>query len=185
MSLKVLILGVNGFIGNSLTERILQDTDWEVYGMDMASNRLRRLARQSALPLRRGRHHHQPLMRSSTTSRNATWCCRWWRSPRPRLMCRTRCACSNSTSRPTCTSCASACATRSACCSPRPPMSMACARTGSVTRKIPTSCSARSTVRAWIGSCSKQLLGRVIAAYGQQQGYISCLCCAPLTASTR
>src|SRR3989344_2518602 len=40
MSLKVLILGVNGFIGNSLTERILKDTDWEVYGMDMASNKL-------------------------------------------------------------------------------------------------------------------------------------------------
>ncbi len=40
MSLKVLILGVNGFIGNSLTERILQDTDWEVYGMDMAANKL-------------------------------------------------------------------------------------------------------------------------------------------------
>jgi nucleoside-diphosphate-sugar epimerase len=40
MSLKVLILGVNGFIGSSLTERILRDTDWEVYGMDMASNKL-------------------------------------------------------------------------------------------------------------------------------------------------
>ncbi len=40
MSLKVLILGVNGFIGNSLTERILKDTDWEVYGMDMAANKL-------------------------------------------------------------------------------------------------------------------------------------------------
>ncbi|MFL6623933.1 MAG: bifunctional UDP-4-keto-pentose/UDP-xylose synthase [Sulfurifustis sp.] len=40
MSLKVLILGVNGFIGSSLTERILRDTDWEVYGMDMATNKL-------------------------------------------------------------------------------------------------------------------------------------------------
>src|SRR6266481_7092047 len=29
MSLKVLILGVNGFIGRSLTERILRDTDWD------------------------------------------------------------------------------------------------------------------------------------------------------------
>jgi nucleoside-diphosphate-sugar epimerase len=40
MSLKVLILGVNGFIGNSLTQRILQTTDWQVYGMDMASDKL-------------------------------------------------------------------------------------------------------------------------------------------------
>src|SRR3990172_4982349 len=40
MSLKVLILGVNGFIGNSLTERILRDSDWEVYGMDMGRDKL-------------------------------------------------------------------------------------------------------------------------------------------------
>jgi nucleoside-diphosphate-sugar epimerase len=40
MSLKVLILGVNGFIGNSLTEHILVQKDWEVYGMDMASDKL-------------------------------------------------------------------------------------------------------------------------------------------------
>jgi nucleoside-diphosphate-sugar epimerase len=37
---KVLILGVNGFIGHHLTQRILETTDWEVYGMDMASDRL-------------------------------------------------------------------------------------------------------------------------------------------------
>ena len=40
MSLKVLILGVNGFIGSSLTEHILRDTDWEVYGMDMSQDKL-------------------------------------------------------------------------------------------------------------------------------------------------
>jgi nucleoside-diphosphate-sugar epimerase len=40
MSLKVLILGVNGFIGNSLTEHILREKDWEVYGMDMADDKL-------------------------------------------------------------------------------------------------------------------------------------------------
>tara|TARA_A100000171_G_C2137263_1_gene151323 strand:- start:2720 stop:3772 length:1053 start_codon:yes stop_codon:yes gene_type:complete len=40
MSLKVLILGVNGFIGNSLTESILKKTNWEVYGMDMSSDKL-------------------------------------------------------------------------------------------------------------------------------------------------
>uniref|UniRef100_UPI00358DEF56 NAD-dependent epimerase/dehydratase family protein n=2 Tax=Cupriavidus taiwanensis TaxID=164546 RepID=UPI00358DEF56 len=32
---KVLILGVNGFIGHHLTRRILETTPWEVYGMDM------------------------------------------------------------------------------------------------------------------------------------------------------
>ncbi|HEV7576826.1 MAG TPA: bifunctional UDP-4-keto-pentose/UDP-xylose synthase [Caldimonas sp.] len=37
---KILILGVNGFIGHHLTQRILATTDWEVYGMDMAANRL-------------------------------------------------------------------------------------------------------------------------------------------------
>jgi nucleoside-diphosphate-sugar epimerase len=40
MSLKVLILGVNGFIGNALTRNILARTDWEVYGMDMDNNKL-------------------------------------------------------------------------------------------------------------------------------------------------
>lgn len=40
MSLQVLILGVNGFIGSSLTEKILADTDWEIYGMDISSNKL-------------------------------------------------------------------------------------------------------------------------------------------------
>ncbi len=37
---KVLILGVNGFIGHHLTQRILETTDWEVYGMDMARDRV-------------------------------------------------------------------------------------------------------------------------------------------------
>lgn len=40
MSLKILILGVNGFIGNSLTEYILKHKDWEVFGMDMACDKL-------------------------------------------------------------------------------------------------------------------------------------------------
>jgi nucleoside-diphosphate-sugar epimerase len=37
---KVLILGVNGFIGHHLSNRILATTDWEVYGMDMNSERI-------------------------------------------------------------------------------------------------------------------------------------------------
>src|SRR5204862_850159 len=31
--MKVLILGVNGFIGSALTERILKGTDWQVFGL--------------------------------------------------------------------------------------------------------------------------------------------------------
>ena len=37
---RILILGVNGFIGHHLSKRILASTDWEVYGMDMQSERL-------------------------------------------------------------------------------------------------------------------------------------------------
>jgi nucleoside-diphosphate-sugar epimerase len=37
---KVLILGVNGFIGHHLSKRILETTDWEVYGMDMNTDRI-------------------------------------------------------------------------------------------------------------------------------------------------
>jgi nucleoside-diphosphate-sugar epimerase len=37
---KILILGVNGFIGHHLSQRIIASTDWEVYGMDMATDRI-------------------------------------------------------------------------------------------------------------------------------------------------
>ncbi len=37
---KLCILGVNGFIGHHLSKRVLADTDWEVYGMDMGSDRI-------------------------------------------------------------------------------------------------------------------------------------------------
>jgi len=40
MPLRVLILGVNGFIGSSLTRAILARKDWEVYGMDVGSHKL-------------------------------------------------------------------------------------------------------------------------------------------------
>jgi nucleoside-diphosphate-sugar epimerase len=39
-SMKILILGVDGFIGNALTRRILATRDWEVFGMDLHSNKL-------------------------------------------------------------------------------------------------------------------------------------------------
>jgi nucleoside-diphosphate-sugar epimerase len=37
---NILILGVNGFIGHHLSTRILATTDWHVYGMDMYNDRL-------------------------------------------------------------------------------------------------------------------------------------------------
>lgn len=43
---KVLILGVNGFIGHHLTGRILSATDWDVYGMDMHTDRIEELIGQ-------------------------------------------------------------------------------------------------------------------------------------------
>ncbi|MEQ9856474.1 bifunctional UDP-4-amino-4-deoxy-L-arabinose formyltransferase/UDP-glucuronic acid oxidase ArnA [Pectobacterium versatile] len=35
---RVLILGVNGFIGNHLTERLLRDDRYEIYGLDISSD---------------------------------------------------------------------------------------------------------------------------------------------------
>ncbi|MDP3071808.1 MAG: bifunctional UDP-4-keto-pentose/UDP-xylose synthase [Opitutaceae bacterium] len=40
MPLRILILGANGFIGSSLTHAILQQKDWQVFGMDVASHKL-------------------------------------------------------------------------------------------------------------------------------------------------
>lgn len=38
--MKILILGVNGFIGHHLSRRILDTTDWDVYGMDINTDRI-------------------------------------------------------------------------------------------------------------------------------------------------
>lgn len=38
--MNVLILGVNGFIGHHLTRKILDETDWNIYGMDLSDDRL-------------------------------------------------------------------------------------------------------------------------------------------------
>lgn len=41
--MKVLILGVDGFIGHSLAHRILTTTDWQVTGLDCAAKRIKPL----------------------------------------------------------------------------------------------------------------------------------------------
>jgi nucleoside-diphosphate-sugar epimerase len=40
MSLKILLLGANGFIGSHLSEYILRNRDWSVYAMDIQSDKL-------------------------------------------------------------------------------------------------------------------------------------------------
>lgn len=40
---KILVLGVNGFIGHHLSKRIMEVTDWQVFGMDMNSERVAEL----------------------------------------------------------------------------------------------------------------------------------------------
>jgi nucleoside-diphosphate-sugar epimerase len=45
MPLKVLILGANGFIGSSLTESILRERDWQVFGMDIGDDKLGELVK--------------------------------------------------------------------------------------------------------------------------------------------
>lgn len=37
---KVLILGINGFIGHTLARRILDTTDWQMVGMDISTSRI-------------------------------------------------------------------------------------------------------------------------------------------------
>ena len=51
MALKIMILGANGFIGSALTNAILRTTPWEVYGIDLADNKL------GDLPKNTGRFH--------------------------------------------------------------------------------------------------------------------------------
>ena len=40
MSLKILLLGANGFIGSNLSEYILRNRDWSVFAMDIQSDKL-------------------------------------------------------------------------------------------------------------------------------------------------
>ena len=60
MALKVLILGVNGFIGSSLTERILRDTDWDVFGMDIGQDKINEVVSNPRFHYVEGDITHQP-----------------------------------------------------------------------------------------------------------------------------
>jgi nucleoside-diphosphate-sugar epimerase len=43
---KILVLGVNGFIGHHLSNHIISTTDWHVYGMDMQTDRISGLLKE-------------------------------------------------------------------------------------------------------------------------------------------
>ncbi len=43
MAFKVMILGANGFIGSALSSAVLRSRPWEVYGIDLADDKLRGL----------------------------------------------------------------------------------------------------------------------------------------------
>ncbi|MFU8797497.1 MAG: bifunctional UDP-4-keto-pentose/UDP-xylose synthase, partial [Gammaproteobacteria bacterium] len=54
MSLQVLILGINGFIGSHLVEQILTQKEWEIYGMDMAKDKLGKALNHRRLHFKQG-----------------------------------------------------------------------------------------------------------------------------------
>jgi nucleoside-diphosphate-sugar epimerase len=55
MSLKVLILGINGFIGSSLLEQALATkSDWQFVGLDLASNKITELLSHPRLQFKQG-----------------------------------------------------------------------------------------------------------------------------------
>lgn len=51
---KVLILGVNGFIGHHLVKRILDTTNWSVVGLDLHANRIQHLRKGKRFTFRQG-----------------------------------------------------------------------------------------------------------------------------------
>lgn len=57
---KILILGANGFIGHHLSRTILATTDWQIVGMDLGSHRLGELANHPRMSF------HQRDMLTST-----------------------------------------------------------------------------------------------------------------------
>lgn len=59
MSKNILILGVNGFIGSHLTEAILKQTDWTVTGLDLTTHKIEEFLDHPRL------HFHQANMLTS------------------------------------------------------------------------------------------------------------------------
>ena len=51
---KILLLGVNGFIGHHLAQRILSTTAWQIVGMDLTSNRITDLLKNKRFSFHQG-----------------------------------------------------------------------------------------------------------------------------------
>ncbi|MFM2322815.1 MAG: dTDP-glucose 4-6-dehydratase, partial [Pseudomonadota bacterium] len=54
MSLKILILGVNGFIGSSLLEHCLAKTDWDLLGLDLTENKISEFLHHARFQFKQG-----------------------------------------------------------------------------------------------------------------------------------
>lgn len=101
---SVLILGVNGFIGSHLSERLLDSGKYEVYGLDLRSNYIDHLLGREGFHFREGDISiHREWIEYHTA--NATSSCRWSPSRRRSSTPAIRCASSNLTSRRICGSC--------------------------------------------------------------------------------
>ncbi len=57
MSKKLLILGANGFIGSLLSEKILQNSDWHIYALDMADDKLENCVNHQRFHFQKGDAH--------------------------------------------------------------------------------------------------------------------------------
>ena len=75
---RVLILGVNGFIGNHLTERLLREDHYEVYGLDIGSDAISRFRIIRIFTLSKAISVFIPNG-LSITSKNVMSSCLWWR----------------------------------------------------------------------------------------------------------
>ncbi len=51
---RVLILGVNGFIGNALSERLISAGNYEIHGMDLQNDKIQRLLKQPSFHFAEG-----------------------------------------------------------------------------------------------------------------------------------
>jgi nucleoside-diphosphate-sugar epimerase len=54
MALKILILGINGFIGSHLVEKILAEKDWEIHGLDLATQNIESYLQHPRLHFKQG-----------------------------------------------------------------------------------------------------------------------------------
>lgn len=59
MRLKVLILGINGFIGSHLLEHCLRRTDWDLIGLDLSDNNISEFLQHPRLIFKKGDMNHE------------------------------------------------------------------------------------------------------------------------------